>query len=650
MKKVQLFFLLFAIHGLTHFAKAQTLPEPLHKAEALRLNYQFKEAAAIFSAIVEQSQDSVLRQQAANQLLLCENGQVMLHYIETPVVTERKTVPANHFFNYYSVGAAGEWAQLPENLLQAKTGDRLSPVFIPAPDANILYFGSQATGDWDIYAIRRVEGEQWAAPEPLEVINTTFDERFPYVTPDGQTLYFASNGHSGMGGYDLFKSTFNTATKQWNTPENLGFPYSSPFDDWLFVPNSQYTEALFTSSREQKGDSLTVYRLSLEINPVKQQGRSTLQIQQIARLQPVKNETPEEEYSLSNENPSGQYQSLHRILQQQQVNEALVQEDLTYIRKMYALVEDRGERETIQAKINDYENELLQMQASIRQTMERIRKVEADLLEQGITPEFAPSVPASAPATGKPAAARPLYFRPSSPFPARHILLPQQPARMEEDERYVFHIGKTSHVFIDLPAPAGLVYRVQIGSYSRKLPQKELNGLSPVFIQQGTKLFTHYAGQFATYKEASDILPRVKKQGFHDAMIIAMINGKKTPMKTAREYEEKHKPQAPLPPAPRVAPPPPVQTSPAMATAPAKEKESVPASAGKGMYHVVLGEYPDRLPPALIQAVKQHTKKDIIRSSSKGQAIYTVGPFAASVDAEKLQGQLKNMGFEVIIE
>jgi hypothetical protein len=646
MKKMQLFFLLFVLHGQTHFVGAQTLPEPLRKAEALRLNYQFKEAAALFSTIAEQSRDSVLRQQAANQLLLCENGQVMLHYIETPMVTGKKAVPSNHFFNYYTIDLTGAWAQLPANLLQAKTTDTLSPVFVPATDVHTLYFASQATGDWDIYVLRRVEGEQWAIPEPLEVINTTFDERFPYVTPDGQTLYFASNGHSGMGGYDLFKSTFNTATKQWNTPENLGFPYSSPFDDWLFVPNSNYTEALFTSSREQKADSLTIYRIALETNPTKQPGRSTLQIQQIAKLQPVKNETLPTEEELPDENSNDQYQALYRILLQQQLNETLVQEDLTYIRKMYVLVEDHEEREAIQTKISDYENELLQMQSSIRQTMERIRKIETSLLEQGITPEFTPVVSAPA-STTKPVKAipGPLYFKPTTAFPAKHIL-PPKPEQPEVEEKYIFKIGKTSQIFLNPPETAGLIYRIQIGSFSRKLPQKELKGLSPVFIQQGKTLFTHYAGQFTTHKEAEQTLPRIKKQGFRDAIIVALIDGKKTPMKTALEYEAKHK-EKPQP-QPAMPSPPPSTTQPETVAAPAKEKEA--ASTNKTVYHVVLGEFPEKLPQALLKAVQQHTNKDIIKSSAKGNAVYIVGPFATLADAEKLQAQLKSSGFEVTIE
>jgi cell division protein FtsN len=294
------------------------------------------------------------------------------------------------------------------------------------------------------------------------------------------------------------------------------------------------------------------------------------------------------------------------------------------------------------------------MQASIRQTMERIRKIETSLLEQGITPEFTPVVSAPASTTTKPVKATPypLYFRPTTAFPAKHILPPPKPEQPEMDEKYIFKVGKTSQVFLNPPVTAGLIYRIQIGSFSRKLPQKDLKGLSPVFIQQDKKLFIHSAGQFTTYKEAEKVLPLVKKQGFRDAMIVALIDGKKTPKKTALEYEAKQKAkpqlQTQLQPETQVFPvsPPPPQT----VTAPAKEKESAPANADKAVYNVVLGEFPDKLPQALRQAVQQHTHKDIIKSSAKGNAVYSVGPFTTLVDAEKLQAQLKANGFEVTIE
>jgi hypothetical protein len=53
--------------------------------------------------------------------------------------------------------------------------------------------------------------------------------------PDGKTLYFSSQGHSSMGGFDIFKSVYNEKTKTWSKPENLGYPVNTTDDDVFFV-------------------------------------------------------------------------------------------------------------------------------------------------------------------------------------------------------------------------------------------------------------------------------------------------------------------------------------------------------------------------------------------------------------------------------
>jgi Tol biopolymer transport system component len=71
-------------------------------------------------------------------------------------------------------------------------------------------------------------------------VNTEFDEDYPFLHPNGKTLYFSSKGHNSMGGYDVFKTTYDDAeTQTWSKAnENLEFPVNSPDDDILFVTDS----------------------------------------------------------------------------------------------------------------------------------------------------------------------------------------------------------------------------------------------------------------------------------------------------------------------------------------------------------------------------------------------------------------------------
>ena len=64
-------------------------------------------------------------------------------------------------------------------------------------------------------------------------INTEYDENYPYLLPDGKTLYFCSKGHNSMGGYDIFRSNFDEKAQDWSKPVNLDFAINTPFDDIL---------------------------------------------------------------------------------------------------------------------------------------------------------------------------------------------------------------------------------------------------------------------------------------------------------------------------------------------------------------------------------------------------------------------------------
>lgn len=118
-----------------------------------------------------------------------------------------------------------------------------------SPDGKYLYFVSDAVGGFggkDIFRAR-VAGNDFGPMENLgEEINTPGEEMFPYVR-DSVTLYFASNGHPGMGGLDLFKAT-QDSTGKWNV-ENLGAPINSMADDFGITFAGKEERGFFCSNR-----------------------------------------------------------------------------------------------------------------------------------------------------------------------------------------------------------------------------------------------------------------------------------------------------------------------------------------------------------------------------------------------------------------
>lgn len=113
----------------------------------------------------------------------------------------------------------------------------------------------------------------WSKPAPFTtVINSSFQEDSPYLSPDEKTLYFASDGHSSMGGYDIFKSEYDEGTQTWSDPENMGFPLNSPEDEIHFKMNPNQKSGYFTSNRLNTLGDYDIF-FFWEINKIDIEGR-----------------------------------------------------------------------------------------------------------------------------------------------------------------------------------------------------------------------------------------------------------------------------------------------------------------------------------------------------------------------------------------
>ncbi|MBC7695490.1 MAG: PD40 domain-containing protein [Burkholderiales bacterium] len=97
-------------------------------------------------------------------------------------------------------------------------------------------------------------------------INTPYDENYPYLTTDGNTLYFSSKGHNSIGGYDIFKCTRKDSLSAWSRPQNMGYPINSTYDDILFVPDESNQTASYCTNR--KNSSYEYTQIKLPQHPV----------------------------------------------------------------------------------------------------------------------------------------------------------------------------------------------------------------------------------------------------------------------------------------------------------------------------------------------------------------------------------------------
>ena len=117
-------------------------------------------------------------------------------------------------------------------------------------DGQRLYFASDMPGGMggtDIYVCKDVGG-RWGEPENLgPTVNTRYNESFPFIAANG-TLYFASNGHPGLGGLDIFAAP--STNGKFPLAINVGVPVNGPKDDFAFIIDAEGRTGFFTSSRD----------------------------------------------------------------------------------------------------------------------------------------------------------------------------------------------------------------------------------------------------------------------------------------------------------------------------------------------------------------------------------------------------------------
>lgn len=140
-------------------------------------------------------------------------------------------------------------------------------------DGKELYFASDRKGGLggeDIYVARWDDKKkEWGPAENLgPVVNTKYRETGVFLHPDGETMYFSSQGHKTMGGFDIFVCKRGEDGK-WSEPKNIGYPINSPDDDVFFVVSGSGRYGYYSSFRTDGFGEKDLYRITF-LGPEKQ--------------------------------------------------------------------------------------------------------------------------------------------------------------------------------------------------------------------------------------------------------------------------------------------------------------------------------------------------------------------------------------------
>lgn len=518
-----IFLSLLAAPGL----RAQT-DSLLQEGDRLHRQYRFEQALARYAEAAASTNDpdtlSLLRSRSGRS----QNALNLSDFCADPVVVARERFSRADFFLFYPLKNQA-WRQGP-NVLDP-SGNAF-PAYVPKGTQTIIYSAPDATGARNLYIVRD-QDTLWSAPALLgERLLSPRNEVFPMLSADGKTLTFSSDGFYGMGGYDLYTSTWNEETRTWGEPVNMGIPYSSPADDFLLVDSADGRYTLFASNRSCSPDSVYIYVLEKQAEPLRVPVHDPDLLARMASLVPASDPS---RLNLGAAVPGGAPANDDTRLYRQRVGEALSLRDSisSYERTLdtlrLRLSADNGDgRTALTAAVLEKEEALGPLRRRLEEINKAVRRIEQSFLRSGV-------VPGSDRTAREVVGARSGYTFLKNAYGAKLRLKTATPRTGTSSSYRVAPVGRFAQ---DTSLPEGVVYQVLLFTSARHATLDEIKGLNPVYERITSSLrYTYSVGLFRTFDEALSHLNPIRHLGFPDAEIVAYLNGKQVPVSAARLSE-----------------------------------------------------------------------------------------------------------------
>lgn len=539
---ILIIFTMFGFSVCSVGAQNRIVDSLVFKGDSLRLVYEFEKSIAAYNAALSEVndtiltvEDSILNISINDRLLLSENGIAMSGFVYSPKVVARHTFSLEDFFLYYPLRDSC-WRQAP-NQLDTVSGPLARAIYVPEDKSTIFFSAEDQDGIRNIYSTTLLD-TLWSEPALLnEDMTSASDEVYPILSQDGKSLYFASQGLFGVGGYDLYVSEWDDETNDWAAPTNMGFPYSSPANDYLLVGSEDGKYMIFASDRDCSKDSVAVYVMEKESVPVRSSITDPELLRELSHLEPADRMTAvgsslEVKSEIPGNIDTRRYMDQMSLVRALRDSILLHEYSIAHLREEYSLTDNVDEKEKLADKILNAENLLPELQTRIDDAVRKLQDIEMDFLFSGVVID--PDkllVEAEREVIGEATG----YVFSKMNYGKPLVLNVEKP---EPEFDYSFKVLDVAQVLRDTVARKGIVYQIQIMSTERPAPLKMLMGLSPVFesVSAGGR-YIYRVGLFHQYKDVLPHLNTVKKLGFRSAYIVASVDGVEKKVAVARNLE-----------------------------------------------------------------------------------------------------------------
>ena len=547
MSRRQIFFLniifLLSFGVLQMHAQVSPVDSLVSRGDSLRRVYRFDQSLEAYNKALDMVSDtssvwndSTAMAAISDLILLSENGKSMTGFVYKPNVVARHMFSKDDFFLYYPLKDRS-WRSTP-NQLDSVPGLYSKAIYVPAEAESIYFSAADKDGIRNIY-MTELGDSLWTVPELInEHLTSASDEIYPMLSSDGKSMYFASKGLYGVGGYDLYVSQWDEDTGDWSVPVNMGFPYSSPANDFLLAGSEDGGYTLFASDRDCPKDSVWIYVLEADNMPVRSEMSDPDELSDLARLElsvsmdvteEVKSDIPENADTRRYMDKMAQVRSLRDSI-------SAYEDKMQEYRDRYAVVESEVEKNRLAELILNNEAFIPEIQASLEDAMKELQEIEMDFLFSGVVIDADKLlVEAEREVVSEDAG---YVFAKMTLGEPLHLDI----ERPEPEFDYSFRILDTAQFVTDTTIPEGIAYQIQVFSTTMKASEKALKGLCPVFeTRSASGRYIYRVGLFNEYKDVLANLNAVKRAGFRNAYIVGYVDGKEMSVNKVRTEEKARK-------------------------------------------------------------------------------------------------------------
>lgn len=231
----------------------------IYLGELFALQYKFDEAEECFSKYEKSKRkDKIALEVLEDKRMFADHLKRLTRRTENVQIIDSLVIPKSNLLDAYFLSSTSG-NLMPVNEFFKNQTSNSSILYVNEKQNKVLFSQHDSINGSDLYSMEKLLdsfGNQKRLPE---TINNIADQTFPFVMPDGLTIYYASNGNNSIGGYDLFVTRYNIATDSYLNPNQLNMPFNSPFNDYLLVIDEIKGVGWFASDRYQPEGSVCVY-------------------------------------------------------------------------------------------------------------------------------------------------------------------------------------------------------------------------------------------------------------------------------------------------------------------------------------------------------------------------------------------------------